>query len=137
MKYQQRPVDVFVWSGENFAALKEFVAPHTADTEGVVVRVNVRDCPDMLVPGDRILRDDAGTLAFVDAETFLAMYGEMAARCHLPKHVLVDFGNGKKLDIDVANTLVKDGECLRVTCGELGIVAEAAQYDELECTNGA
>ena len=136
MKYQQRPVDVFVWDGKDIDGLREFVAPATADVEGVVARVNVPNCPNMLVPSNRVLRFADGTFDFQPREVVENTYEQVEARRHPPKHVLVDFGNGQKIDIDVANILLKDGECLRVFRGELGIVAEPAKYDELECTNG-
>ena len=135
-KYQQRPVDVFVWDGVASSALKQFVLPHVVEVAGRVVSIPDVPGSEMLVPGDCIMKFASGQFTVCDGALFAAEYDPAVARHH-PTHVVVDFGNGHKIDVDVANIYLPEGECLLVNCNENGPVAGSAKHDELECTNGA
>ena len=73
-KYQQKPVDVFVWDGVASSLLKQFVLPLVVDISGRVAAVRGLPGAEMLVPGDCVMKFASGGFTVCDGALFAAEY---------------------------------------------------------------
>ncbi len=73
-KYQQRPVDVFVWDGDRINALRAFVTPLVAESCGRVAAVPKIEGAAFLTPGDCIMKFASGGFTICDGALFAAEY---------------------------------------------------------------